>query len=59
MTDYLTVNEAAARLRVSSRTIRRWIASGELEAFRLPSGVLRIPETAVQAILPVYPKDVA
>lgn len=33
--DFLTVPEVAARLRVSSNTVRRMIAAGELPAVRL------------------------
>jgi excisionase family DNA binding protein len=44
----LTVNEAAYRLGVSERTVRRWIQAGELPALRLGSTV-RIPATALDA----------
>jgi excisionase family DNA binding protein len=40
--DYLTTAEAAALYRVNERTIRRWIAAGELEALRI-GGTVRIP----------------
>lgn len=33
--DYLSVAEAAARLRVAQSTIRRWIREGEVPAYRL------------------------
>jgi excisionase family DNA binding protein len=50
--EYLTVDEVARRLRQSSGTIYRKIASGELEAFRLGEfGPLRIPTEAVEAHL--------
>jgi excisionase family DNA binding protein len=31
----LTVDDVAARCQVSTRTVRRWIKSGELQAIRL------------------------
>jgi excisionase family DNA binding protein len=43
---YLTVSEAALRLRVSEPTIRRWIARGHLPARRF-GRTLRIPSQAV------------
>jgi len=38
----LTVHETAQLLRVSQRTIRRWIADGRLPASRLTNRVIRI-----------------
>jgi excisionase family DNA binding protein len=38
----LTIREAAQLLRVSQRTIRRWIADGRLPASRLSSRLIRI-----------------
>ena len=35
-TTLLSVTEAATRLNVSTKTIRRWIEAGELPAVRLP-----------------------
>jgi len=32
--DYLTVDEVAARLRVASKTVRRWCAAEQLKAVR-------------------------
>jgi excisionase family DNA binding protein len=41
-TDYLTVAEAAEALRVDRSTIRRWIAAGELPAYRIGPKHVRI-----------------
>lgn len=38
--------EVAAALRVSVVTIRRWLARGRLEGFRLPNGDYRVPAEA-------------
>jgi excisionase family DNA binding protein len=46
----LTVNEAAARLRVHHRTIRRAIRDGELRAVRVRRAV-RIQEEALERYL--------
>lgn len=39
---YLTIEEAAGTLRVSERTIRRWVARGHVQA-RKVGGTVRIP----------------
>ncbi|MEM6496411.1 MAG: helix-turn-helix domain-containing protein, partial [Pseudomonadota bacterium] len=33
--DYLTVAEVAEQLNISERTVRRWMANGEIPFFRL------------------------
>ena len=43
---YLTPSEAAAQLRVSTDTILRLIASGELAAIRVSARIIRIPMPA-------------
>jgi len=43
---YLTIEEAAATLRVSERTVRRWIARGNLDAQKV-GGTVRIANAAV------------
>jgi excisionase family DNA binding protein len=45
-----TVAETAEMLRVATRTVRRWITSGDLVAHRL-GGVVRIAESDLQAFL--------
>lgn len=44
---YLTIEETAATLRVSERTVRRWIAKGMIPSRRVARTV-RIPATAVK-----------
>ncbi len=43
---YLTPAEAATQLRVSTDTVLRLIASGELPALRVSSRIIRIPAPA-------------
>jgi excisionase family DNA binding protein len=45
-----TIREAAERLKVSTRSIRRWIDLGEIPVFRLGRAV-RISEEDLQAFL--------
>lgn len=40
---YFTVDEVAEMLRVSSRTIYRWMENGKLKFFRAKGGATRIP----------------
>jgi excisionase family DNA binding protein len=50
----MTIDEAAMQLRVHPATVRRRIASGELEAVRLGRGdgrSIRIPSRALEALL--------
>jgi excisionase family DNA binding protein len=55
--DLLTSAEAAHMLRVSQKTIARWVRLGQLPAIRLPSGQLRIRRTDVQKLLGDRPAD--
>lgn len=50
-TPLLRPSEAAAFLRVSTRTLRRYLDAGELACCRLPSGQVRITEEALDAML--------
>ena len=47
---FFTLDEVADRLQVSTRTLRRWIAAGELKAHRL-GGVVRISGEDLRAFL--------
>lgn len=47
----LTISEAAGRLRVSQRTVHRYIADGRLSVLRTPGGGLRFRDSDVDAAL--------
>ena len=50
MEEHLTLKEAAQRLKVREKTVRRWIQSGALRATK--AGKLwRIPESALDEFL--------
>jgi excisionase family DNA binding protein len=50
-TPLLRPAQAAAFLCVSTRTLRRYLRSGQLPSYRLPSGQLRISEAALEGLL--------
>jgi excisionase family DNA binding protein len=45
--ELLTPKEVAARLRVTVRTVRRWIRSGALPAVKIRN-TIRVPATAIE-----------
>jgi excisionase family DNA binding protein len=47
----LSVPQAASLLRVSDRTVRRWIKAERIPFLRLPSGEYRIPQGALLSSL--------
>jgi excisionase family DNA binding protein len=47
----LKVSEAAALLKISERTVRRWIEAESIPYLQLPSGSYRIPQGALLASL--------
>jgi excisionase family DNA binding protein len=49
-----TIAETAEMLRVCTRTVRRWIAAGELVAHRFGSNAVRIAEPDLRAFLAVH-----
>ena len=49
-TAFLTIRDIAATLRVTERTVRRWIASGELATYRF-GGSLRISRQDFEAFI--------
>jgi excisionase family DNA binding protein len=48
---YLTIRETAVRLRCSTKTVRRYVASGKLRAYRVGPTMLRIRVTDVDAMV--------
>jgi excisionase family DNA binding protein len=49
----LTIKEAAGRARVSTRTVRRWIAAKLLQAHRTPTGFVRIDPQELLSVNPI------
>jgi len=47
----LTIGEVAERIRVNEKTVRNWIASGELPAFPIGKRGYRISETDLRAFI--------
>lgn len=47
----LTIEEAAERLKVSKRTIRRYISAGRLPATRVTSKTVRIKDADIAQLL--------
>lgn len=50
----LSVGQAADQLEVSPSTVRNWVEKGYIQAFRLPSGVRRIPKEEVTRLVNQY-----
>jgi excisionase family DNA binding protein len=50
---FFTIAEVAERLRVATRSVRRWIKSGDLVAHRV-GGVVRIAEGDLRAFLALH-----
>ncbi|MCB9730206.1 MAG: helix-turn-helix domain-containing protein [Deltaproteobacteria bacterium] len=46
---WLTTADVAAALQVSERSVRRWLARGELAGMRLPGGGWRVSREALDA----------
>ena len=46
----VTIRAAAMRLGVHENTIRNWVAKRLVAAYRLPSGIRRIPEAEVERL---------
>lgn len=56
--EYASLGEAANILRVSTKTIRRYIKAGYLEAGTLPGGSIRISRSQVLGCIKPIPKEV-
>ena len=50
----LSVGQAATELDVSPSTVRNWVEKGYIHAFRLPSGVRRIPQDEITRLVNQY-----
>jgi len=50
---FFTISEVAEMLRVSTRTVRRWIDCGQLVAHRF-GGAVRIADTDLRAFLAIH-----
>jgi len=50
-----SVGDAAARVGVSTKTVRRWIASGQLAGYRIGPRLLRIDPDDVDRMLTLIP----
>ena len=50
---FFTIAEVAERLRVATRTVRRWIKAGDLVVHRV-GGVVRIAEDDFRAFLALH-----
>jgi excisionase family DNA binding protein len=53
---FFTIAEVAERLRVATRTVRRWIEAGDLVAHRI-GGVLRIADSDLRAFLALHREE--
>lgn len=51
----ISITDAADALAVSTRTIRRYIAGGQLDAVRLGRKTLRIKVDSVERLIDAYP----
>ncbi|WP_262852935.1 helix-turn-helix domain-containing protein [Mumia quercus] len=51
----VSLNDAADTLAVSTRTVRRYIADGQLEAVRLGSKTLRIKADSIERFIDAKP----
>ncbi len=51
----LSLNEAAQALAVSPKTVRRYIAAGELEAVRLGHKTIRVKVESLDRLIDAHP----
>ena len=52
---YESVGDAAARVGLSTKTVRRWIASGQLPGYRMGPRLLRVDPDDVDRMLTLIP----
>ena len=55
MTRLVTISDAADRLNVCTRTVRRWIADGTLNGYRVGPHLIRVAPAEVDALLRPIP----
>jgi len=48
---YISIDDAASRLGVHSKTLRKWVAAGHVPAYRLGPKVLRIKLADLEAMV--------
>jgi excisionase family DNA binding protein len=58
-TEYLTLKEAAAELRVSVPTVWRWVKSGKLAAYRVGGRAIRLRRGDVERMVERHPAALA
>lgn len=51
MEDLLTVEQAAAKLQVTPRTIKNWIRTGRLKGYKAGGRIWRLKESDLEAFL--------
>jgi excisionase family DNA binding protein len=56
---FASISDIAARYGVSQRTVRRWIARGLIEAYRVGPRLLRVDPDEVDALLRKIPAGAA
>jgi len=52
---YESIGDAAVRVGVSTKTLRRWIASGQLAGYRMGPRLLRVDPDDVDSMLTLIP----
>ena len=52
---YESIVDAAARIGVSTKTVRRWIASGHLAGYRIGPRLLRVDPDELDKMLTLIP----
>ncbi len=55
---YIKIREAARLFEVSDRTIRRWLADGKLEGFKV-GGVVRVDGESIDGLAEAHPYPTA
>lgn len=48
--DWITLREASERLKISEKSVRRWIADGRLKAVRIGPRMIRVDAASIVAL---------